>query len=175
MLYRNVRAGLTLKKIEIVGFSSLEISQATSVFSCATQSFQTGHKFLIGWDDFCFHKILVGQEQSVLLWHGKLSVFREFFLKDIQHIAAVGIPDKRTALCQDPVQCGVTHKKTRFGFLFLKFQDAPKVWADGGEKSEIVGDITFFIKGIFRQKHRKLSLNTKTWTKGFLKQIIVTQ
>lgn len=105
----------------------------------------------------------------------KLSVFGEFFLKDIQHIVAVGGSDKRTALCQDPVQCGITHKKTSFGFLFLKFQDTPKVWADGGEKSEIVGDITFFIKGIFRQKHRKLSLNTKTWTKGFLKQIIVTQ
>lgn len=106
---------------------------------------------------------------------GKLSVFREFFLKDIQHIAAVGIPDKRTALFQDPVQCGVTHKKTSFGFLFLKFQDALKVWADGGEKIEVVGDITIFIKGIFRQKNRKLSLNTKTWAKRLLKQIIVAQ
>ena len=87
----------------------------------------------------------------------------------------VGILDKSTALCKDPVQGSIAHKEASFGFLFFKFQDAPKVWADGGEKSEIVGDITFFIKGIFRQKHRKLSLNTKTWTKGFLKQIIVTQ
>ena len=51
----------------------------------------------------------------------------------------------------------------------------PVLLADGGEKIEVVGDITIFIKGIFRQKNRKLSLNTKTWAKRLLKQIIVAQ
>ena len=83
--------------------------------------------------------------------------------------------DKSTALCKDPVQGSIAHKEASFGFLFFKFQDALKVWADGGEKIEVVGDITIFIKGIFRQKNRKLSLNTKTWAKRLLKQIIVAQ
>ena len=49
------------------------------------------------------------------------------------------------------------------------------LYTSGGEKIEVVGDITIFIKGIFRQKNRKLSLNTKTWAKRLLKQIIVAQ
>jgi len=66
LFHRNVRSGLALEKIEIVGFSSLKISQATIVFPCATQSFQSGHKFLIGGNDFCFHETFVGQDQSSL-------------------------------------------------------------------------------------------------------------
>ena len=78
-------------------------------------------------------------------------------------------------MCQNPVQSSVAHKETSFGFLFLKFQDTLKVRPDGGEKVEIIGDILSFIKSVFRQKYRKLGLNTKTWPKWFLEKIIVAQ
>lgn len=128
---------------------------------------------LIGRNDFCFHETFVGQIRAFCSETGKFSIPRAF--RKTQHIIVVRILDKSAALCQNPVQSSVAHKETSFGFLFLKFQDTLKVRPDGGEKVEIIGDILSFIKSVFRQKYRKLGLNTKTWPKWFLEKIIVAR
>ena len=67
----NLRHPAEKKKISLELTGSSEKIQGVrhvlyEMFFNIAQSFQSGHKFLIGGNDFCFHETFVGQDQSVL-------------------------------------------------------------------------------------------------------------
>ena len=91
------------------------------------------------------------------------------------HVVGIGVTDKRTALSQNTIQGGITHKEASLGFFFFKLENTMEVRPDGAQKLQVIGQISGGVKGIFSQQDRKLSLDSKTWPQRFLQYVIFSQ
>ena len=88
------------------------------------------------------------------------------------HVVGIGVTDKRTALSQNTIQGGITHKEASLGFFFFKSENTMEVRLDGAQKLQVIGQISGGVKGIFSQQDRKLSLDSQTWPQRFLQYVI---
>ena len=169
---RNIGAGLDTQKILVVFSATGEVCQPTAGFACASQLLQSVYQLLVSRDHLLCDQLVMEGKEMVLLLFCQLPEGFQALGEKLIHVVGIGVTDKRTALSQNTIQGGITHKEASLGFFFFKLENTMEVSPDGAQKLQVIGQISGGVKGIFSQQDRKLSLDSQTWPQRFLQYVI---